>query len=337
VGQPMPLDQFKRREFVALIGGVTVWSISARAQQPEPLRRIGVLINFRADDPEGQARLTAFRQTLQEIGWKNGDNASVDARWAGDDAELYRRYAEELVALAPDVILAGSSPSVAALQWATRSVPIVFAFVVDPLGAGFVNTLARPGGNATGFTAFEYSISGKWLELLKEIAPNIRRLAVLRDPAVAAGVGQFAVIQSILPSSDFELSSIDTRDASEMERALDIFAREPNGGVIETASVSGTTHRKTVISLAMRYRLPTVYPFRYYVAEGGLASYGPDPIDQFKRAAKYVDRILKGAKPGDLPVQAPTKYNLIINLRSAKAIGLALPPTFVATADEVIE
>jgi putative ABC transport system substrate-binding protein len=197
--------------------------------------------------------------------------------------------------------------------------------------------LARPGGNATGFTAFEYSISGKWLELLKEIAPNIRRLAVLRDPAVAAGVGQFAVIQSILPSSDFELSSIDTRDASEMERALDIFAREPNGGVIETASVSGTTHRKTVISLAMRYRLPTVYPFRYYVAEGGLASYGPDPIDQFKRAAKYVDRILKGAKPGDLPVQAPTKYNLIINLRSAKAIGLALPPTFVATADEVIE
>ena len=215
--------------------------------------------------------------------------------------------------------------------------PIVFAFVVDPLGAGFVNTLARPGGNATGFTAFEYSISGKWLELLKEIAPNIRRLAVLRDPAVAAGVGQFAVIQSILPSSDFELSSIDTRDASEMERALDIFAREPNGGVIETASVSGTTHRKTVISLAMRYRLPTVYPFRYYVAEGGLASYGPDPIDQFKRAAKYVDRILKGAKPGDLPVQAPTKYNLIINLRSAKAIGLALPPTFVATADEVIE
>ncbi len=197
--------------------------------------------------------------------------------------------------------------------------------------------MARPGGNATGFTAFEYSISGKWLELLKEIAPNIRRLAVLRDPAVAAGVGQFAVIQSILPSSDFELSSIDTRDASEMERALDIFAREPNGGVIETASVSGTTHRKTVISLAMRYRLPTVYPFRYYVAEGGLASYGPDPIDQFKRAAKYVDRILKGAKPGDLPVQAPTKYNLVINLRSAKAIGLALPPTLVATADEVIE
>jgi putative ABC transport system substrate-binding protein len=333
----MPLDQLKRREFVALIGGVMAWSISARAQQPERLRRIGVLINFRADDPEGQARLAAFRQTLGEIGWKDGDNVRMDVRWAGDDAELYRRYAEELVTLAPDVILAGSSPSVASLQRATRSVPIVFAFVVDLLGAGFVSTLARPGGNTTGFTAFEYSISGKWLELLKEIAPNVRRLAVLRDPAVAAGVGQFAVIQSILPSSAFELSSIDTRDASEMERALDIFAREPNGGVIETASVSGTTHRKTVISLAMRYRLPTVYPFRYYVSEGGLASYGPDPIDQFKRAAKYADRILNGVKPGDLPVQAPTKYNFVINLRAAKAIGLALPPTLVATADEVIE
>jgi putative ABC transport system substrate-binding protein len=241
------------------------------------------------------------------------------------------------VALAPDAILAGSSPSVAALQRATRSVPIVFAFVVDPLGAGFVTTLARPGGNTTGFAAFEYSISGKWLELLKEIAPNVRRLAVLRDPAVAAGVGQFAVIQSMLPSPAIELSSIDTRDASEMERALDMFAREPNGGVIETASVSGTTHRKAIISLAMRYRLPTVYPFRYYVLDGGLASYGPDPIDQFKRAAKYVDRILKGAKPSDLSVQAPTKYYLVINLQAAKAIGLAVPHTLVATADEVIE
>jgi putative ABC transport system substrate-binding protein len=292
----MPLDQLKRREFVALIGGVTAWSISARAQQPERLRRIGVLINFRADDPEGQARLTAFRQTLRELGWIDGDNVCMEARWAGDDAELYRRYAEELVALAPDVILAGSNPSVAALQRVTRSVPIVFAFVVDPLGAGFVSTLARPGGNATGFTAFEYSISGKWLELLKQIAPNVRRLAVLRDPAVAAGVGQFAVIQSMLPSSAFDLSSIDTRDASEMERALDAFAREPNGGVIETASVSGTTHRKTIISLAMRYRLPTVYPFRYYASEGGLASYGPDPIDQFIRAAKARSRAISRSR-----------------------------------------
>jgi putative tryptophan/tyrosine transport system substrate-binding protein len=216
-------------------------------------------------------------------------------------------------------------------------VPIVFAFVVDPLGAGFVTTLARPGGNITGFAAFEYSISAKWVELLKEIAPNVKRLAVLRDPAVAAGVGQFAVIQSMLPLSAVELSSIDTRDPSEMERALDTFAREPNGGVIETASVSGTTHRKTIISLALRHRLPTVYPFRYYVLEGGLASYGPDPIDQFQRAAKYVDRILRGAKPNELPVQAPTKYDLVINLRAAKAIGLAISPTLLATADEVIE
>jgi putative tryptophan/tyrosine transport system substrate-binding protein len=333
----MPIDQLKRREFVTLIGGVAAWPITARAQQPERVRRIGVLINFRPDDPEGQARLTAFRQTLRELGWMDGDNVRMDVRWAGDDAELYRRHAEELVALAPDVILAGSSPSVAALQRATRSVPIVFVFVVDPLGAGFVTTLARPGGNTTGFAAFEYSISGKWLELLKEMAPNVRRLAVLRDPAVAAGVGQFAVIQSMLSSPAIELSSIDTRDASEMERALDMFAREPNGGVIETASVSGATHRKAIISLAMRYRLPTVYPFRYYVLDGGLASYGPDPIDQFKRAAKYVDRILKGAKPSDLPVQAPTKYYLVINLQAAKAIGLAVPHTLVATADEVIE
>jgi ABC-type uncharacterized transport system substrate-binding protein len=313
------------------------WPLAVRAQQAKGMRRIGVLINFRSDDPEGEARVTAFRQTLRELGWMDDDNVRMDVRWAGDDAELYRRYAEELVALAPDVILAGSSPSVAVLQRATRSVPIVFAFVVDPLGAGFVNTLARPGGNATGFAAFEYSISGKWLELLKEIAPNVRRLAVLRDPSVAAGVGQFAVIQSMLPSSAVELSSIDTRDAGEMERALEIFARAPNGGVIETASVSGTTHRKTVISLAMRYRLPIVYPFRYYVLDGGLASYGPDPIDQFKRAAEYVDRILKGAKPSDLPVQAPTKYYLVINLRAAKAIGLAISPTLLASADEVIE
>jgi putative tryptophan/tyrosine transport system substrate-binding protein len=262
---------------------------------------------------------------------------SFDARWAGDDAELYRRYAEELVALAPNVILAGSSPSVAALQRATSSVPIVFAFVVDPVGAGFINSLARPGGNTTGFLAFEYTISGKWLELLKNIAPDVRRVAVLRDPAVAAGIGQFAAIQSTVSSSAIELSSIDTRNAGEMERALNKFAREPNGGVIETASVSGTTHRETIISVVMRQRLPTVYPFRYYVLAGGLASYGPDPIDQFKRAAKYVDRILKGEKPSGLPVQAPTKYYLVINLKTAKAIGLDIPPTVLARADEVIE
>jgi putative ABC transport system substrate-binding protein len=333
----MPLDQLKRREFVTLIGGVAAWPITARAQQSERVRRIGVLINFRADDPEGQARLTAFRQTLRELGWMDGDNVRMDVRWAGDDAELYRRYAEELVAVAPDVILAGSSPSVAALQRATSSVPIVFAFVADPVGAGFITTLSRPGGNTTGFTAFEYSISGKWLELLKEIAPNVTRVAVLRDPAVAAGIGQFAAIQSMVSSSALELSSIDTRDVNEMERALDKFAREPNGGVIETASVSGTTHRESIISVVKRQRLPTVYPFRYYVLAGGLASYGPDPIDQFKRAAKYVDRVLKGAKPSDLPVEAPTKYYLVINLKTAKAIGLTISPELLATADEVIE
>jgi putative tryptophan/tyrosine transport system substrate-binding protein len=259
-GRPMPFDQLKRREFVTLIGGVAAWPITARAQQPERLRRIGVLINFRLDDPEGQARVAAFRQTLQELGWIEGHNVRIDTRWAGDDAELYRRCAGELVALAPDVILAGSSPSVAALQRATSSVPIVFAFVVDPVGAGFITSLAHPGGNITGFTAFEYSISGKWLELLKKIAPNVTRVAVLRDPAVAAGIGQFAAIQSTVSSSAIELSSIDTRDASEMVRALDKFAREPNGGVIETASVSGTTHRETIISTVMRHRLPTVYP-----------------------------------------------------------------------------
>lgn len=328
----------RRREFIAALGSTAAaWPLAVSAQQAERKRRIGVLLNFRLDDAEGRARVTAFGQALQELGWIEGDNVRTDTRWAGDDAELYRLYAEELVALAPDVILAGSSPSVAALQRATSSVPIVFAFVVDPVGAGFITTLARPGGNTTGFTAFEYSISGKWLELLKKIAPNVTRVAVLRDPAVAAGIGQFAAIQSTVSSSALELSSIDTRDASEMERALDKFAREPNGGVIETASVSGTTYRETIISVVKRQRLPTVYPFRYYVLAGGLASYGPDPIDQFKRAAKYVDRILKGAKPSDLPVQAPTKYYLVINLQTAKAIGLAISPTLLATADEVIE
>jgi ABC-type uncharacterized transport system substrate-binding protein len=328
----------RRRKFIALLGGAAVaWPLSADAQQSEKKGRIGVLMNFLPDDPEGQARVTAFWQALRELGWIAGDNVRTDVRWAGDDAALYRRYAEELVALAPDVILAGSSPSVAALQRVTRSVPIVFAFVVDPVGAGFITTLARPGGNATGFVAFEYSISGKWLELLKEIAPKVTRVAVLRDPGVAAGIGQFAAIQTSASSSTVELSAIDTRDASELERALDTFAREPNSGIIETASVSGTTHRKIIISLAMRHRLPIIYPFRYYVLDGGLASYGPDPIDQFKRAAKYVDRILKGAKPSDLPVQAPTKYQWVINLKTAKALGLTIPPSVLARADEVIE
>jgi putative tryptophan/tyrosine transport system substrate-binding protein len=326
----------RRREFITLLGS-TAWSLAARAQQPEQVRKIGVLMNFPSSDEEGQARVRAFAQALQKLGWTEGSNAHIDTRWAADDADRYHRYSEELVALKPDVILASASPSVAALLRVTRSVPIVFANVIDPVGAGFVTSMARPRGNATGFTAFEYSISGKWLDLLKEITPNLTRVAVLREPSLAAGIGQFAVIQSTASSSGVDVSAIDSRDAGEIERALSAFAHEPNGGVIIAASSSATTHRELIISLAMRYRLPNVYAFRYYPASGGLASYGPDSIAEFKRAAAYVDRILKGEKPADLPVQAPTKYELIINLKTAKALGLAIPPILLARTDEVIE
>jgi putative tryptophan/tyrosine transport system substrate-binding protein len=326
----------RRREFITLLGS-TAWSLAARAQQPEQVRKIGVLMNFPSSDVEGQARVRAFAQALQKLGWTEGSNAHIDTRWAADDADRYHRYSEELVALKPDVILASASPSVAALLRVTRSVPIVFANVIDPVGAGFVTSMARPRGNATGFTAFEYSISGKWLDLLKEITPNLSRVAVLREPSLAAGIGQFAVIQSTASSSGVDVSAIDSRDAGEIERALSAFAHEPNGGVIIAASSSATTHRELIISLAMRYRLPNVYAFRYYPASGGLASYGPDSIAEFKRAAAYVDRILKGEKPADLPVQAPTKYELIINLKTAKALGLAIPPILLARTDEVIE
>jgi putative ABC transport system substrate-binding protein len=301
------------------------------------VRKIGVLMNFPSRDEEGQARVTAFAQALQKLGWTEDKNARTDTRWAADDADRYRRYSEELLALTPDVILASASPSVAALLRVTRSVPIVFANVIDPVGAGFVASMARPRGNATGFTAFEYSISGKWLELLKEITPNLTRVAVLREPSIAAGIGQFAAIQSAAASSGVELSAIDSRDAGEIERALAEFAHEPNGGVIITASSEAAIHRELIISLATRYRLPNVYPFRYFVASGGLASYGPDSIANFKRAAAYVDRILKGEKPADLPVQAPTKYELVINLKAAKTLGIEIPPTVLARADEVIE
>jgi putative ABC transport system substrate-binding protein len=327
----------KRRVFIKLLGAAAAWPLAAQAQQREQVRKIGVLMNFPSSDDEGQARVTAFAQALQRLGWTEGKNARTDTRRAADDADRYRRYSEELVALTPDVILASGSPSVAALLQVTRSVPIVFANVIDPVGAGFVTSMARPRGNATGFTAYEYSISGKWLELLKEITPNLTRVAVLREPSLAAGIGQFAVIQSTASSSGVDLSAIDSRDAGEIERALAAFAHEPNGGVIITASSSAVTHRELIISLAMRYRLPNVYPFRYYPASGGLASYGPDTISDFKRAAAYVDRILKGEKPADLPVQAPTKYELVINLKTAKALGLEVPPTLVARADEVIE
>jgi putative ABC transport system substrate-binding protein len=328
---------YKRRQFITLLGGAAAWPLAARAQQREQVRKIGVLMNIPSNDEEGQARVTAFAQALQKLGWTEGRNARTDTRWAADDADRYHRYSEELVALTPDVILASGSPSVAALLRVTRSVPIVFANVIDPVGAGFVTSMARPRGNATGFIAFEYSISGKWLELLKEITPNLTRVAVLREPSLAAGIGQFAAIQSAAASSGVELSAIDSRDAGDIERALAEFAQEPHGGVIIAASSSAVTHRQLIISLAMRYRLPNVYPFRYYPASGGLASYGHDTISDFKRAAAYVDRILKGEKPADLPVQAPTKYELVINLKTAKALGLAVPATLLARADEVIE
>jgi putative tryptophan/tyrosine transport system substrate-binding protein len=298
------------------------------------MRRIGVLMNTRLDEPEGQTRVTAFMQGLEKLGWTGDRNVRVDIRWAGDDANLYRRYATELVA--SDVIVASASPSVAALQQVTRSVPIVFANVIDPVGAGFVDSLARPGGNTTGFTVFEYSISGKWLELLKKIAPNVTRVAVIRDTS-GGGIGQFAAIQSTAPSLGVELTPIAVRDAGAIEEAVAAFARSANGGLIVTASSLVVPHRDLIFVLAARYRLPALYPLRFYAVAGGLASYGPDIIDNFTRAAGYVDRILKGEKPADLPVQAPTKYELVINLKTAKALGLAVPPSLLAIADEVIE
>jgi putative ABC transport system substrate-binding protein len=330
----------QRREFMALLGGAAVaWPRTARAQQADRMRRVGVLESRAADDREGQARLAVFLQGLRELGWTEGRNVRIDYRWsAAANADRYRTYAAELVALAPDVILASASVGVAALQQTTRTVPIVFVNVIDPVGAGFVASLARPGDNATGFTLFEYSLSGKWLELFKEIAPNLTRIAILRDPAIAAGIGQFAVIQAMAPPSfGVELSPIDERDGGEIERNIAAFARAPNGGLIVTASQGAVANRELIITLSARHRLPAVYPFRYFVTDGGLISYGPDTTEQYRRAASYVDRILKGEKAADLPVQAPTKYELAINLKTAKALGLTVPPLLLARADQVIE
>jgi putative ABC transport system substrate-binding protein len=301
------------------------------------MRRIGVLQSLAADDPEGQVRLVAFAQGLQELGWAVGRNVGIDTRWAAGDADRFRSYAAELVTLAPDAILATSSPSVVALQQATRTVPIVFTTVIDPVGSGFVESLARPGGNATGFSIFEYGISGKWLELLKEIAPRVTRVAVIRDPALASGGGQLGALQAAAPSFGVELSPVGVRDAPEIERAVTAFARGANSGLIVTGSALAVAHRNLIVTLAARHQLPAVYPFRFVVAAGGLISYGPDLVDQYRRAAGYVDRILKGEKPADLPVQAPIKYELVINLRTAKALGIEVPPTLLARADEVIE
>jgi putative ABC transport system substrate-binding protein len=326
----------RRREFITLLGAVG-WPLGARAQQGERMRRIGVLAGQAADDARFQTFVGAFLQALALLGWTIGRNVRIDIRWATANAADIRRHAAELVALSPDVILAPGASTVGPLLQATRTVPIVFTIVADPVGAGFVDSLARPGGNATGFLAFEYSLSGKWLELLKQIAPNVTRAAVLRDPANPTGTGQFGAIQAVAPSLRVEVNPVNMRAAGEIERAIDAFARASDGGLILTASGLAYLHRDLIITLAARHKLPAVYFERLFVAAGGLISYGPDLVDQFRRAAGYVDRILKGEKLADLPVQAPTKYETVINLKTAKALGITVPPSVLSRADEVIE
>jgi putative ABC transport system substrate-binding protein len=326
----------QRRQFIALLGGAVTWPLAARAQQDQRVRRIGVLSSLAEDDPESVARRPVFEQALKALGWTNGSNLRVDYRWGADDAERVRKLAAEIIALAPDVILTSGNSVLGPLMQATRTIPIVFVQVIDPVGTGFVKSLARPGGNITGFTPFEYSLAAKWLELLKQIAPHVTRAAVIRDPTRGSGIGQFAVVQAIAPSLGMELSPINAPDVSEMERETAAFARSPNGGLVVT--VGGTaTHRDLIIALAAKHRLPAVYPYSYFVSSGGLVSYGPDTIDQYRRVAGYIDRIFKGEKPADLPVQTPTKYNLAINLKTAKSLGLAVPHAMLTRADEVIE
>jgi putative tryptophan/tyrosine transport system substrate-binding protein len=311
--------------------------LAARAQQSDRMRRIGVLNGQAANDPDAQANIAAFLQGLQQLGWTDGRNVRIDHRWAAGNPADIRKYAAELVALAPEVILATGASPLGPLMQATRTVPIVFAIVPDPVGAGFVDSLSRPGGNTTGFMQAEYNLSGKWLELLKQIAPGVTRAAVLRDPAITAGIGQFAIIQSVAPAVGVEVSPVNVRDAAEIERAVTAFARTPNSGLILTASALSVVHRDLIVTLAARHKLPAVYYRRLFVIGGGLISYGADFLDQFRRAAGYVDRILKGEKPADLPVQAPTKYELVINLKTAKSLGLEIPSSILARADEVIE
>jgi ABC-type uncharacterized transport system substrate-binding protein len=325
----------RRRAFITLLGSAATWPLGARAQQAERVRRIGVIAG--ANDQLTQARHAAFFQELQQLGWTEGRNVHIDARWSAGNVAEIRRYAAELVALAPDVIFTSGSSSMGALLEATRTVPIVFAIVPDPVGSGYVKSLSRPGGNATGFMMFEYSLCGKWPALLKEIAPHTTRAAVLRDPAVPAGIGQFAVIQSVAGSVGVDVIPVDLTDAAEIARELADFAQSGNGGLITTASALSLVNRDLIITLAARHKLPAVFQERNYVAAGGLISYGPDFLDQFRRAAGYVDRILKGEKPADLPVQVPIKYELVINLKTAKALGLTMPPSLLARADEVIE
>jgi putative tryptophan/tyrosine transport system substrate-binding protein len=325
----------KRREFITLLGSAAAWPITARAQQPSGMRRIGVLVNLPSDDSESQARVGAFLQGLQEFGWTIGRNVRVEYRWATDAASLSRNAAE-LVALAPDVILANANPSVWALQQVSRTMPIVFVASTEPVGSGLVESMARPGRNATGFASAEFGTSAKWLEMLKEVAPRVMRAAVLQDP-LTGGAGQFAAIQAVAGSFGVALSSLAASDVSEIERSVAEFARAPNGGLIVSRGAPTITHRDLIVKLAAQHGLPAVYPLRLFIAAGGLISYGPDVVDQYRRAASYVDRILKGEKPADLPVQAPTKYELVLNLKTAKALGLDVPTTLLARADEVIE
>jgi len=331
------MSDMRRREFVMLLAGAAAWPLAARAQQGRTMRRIGVLMNLAADDPEAPIRLAALLQGLQQLGWTVGQNVQIEYRWGAGNADLMRKHAAELAALALDVILAHSSAAVAPLLETTRTVPIVFAVVADPVGAGYVESLARPGGNATGFTNFEYSIAPKWLELLKDIAPDVTRAAVLRESAIAAGPAQFGAIRAVAQSLGMEVRPVEVRDSGEIERAITAFAPGSNAGLIVTGSPAAIVHRALIVVLAARHRLPAVYNTRIFVANGGLISYGVDLADQFRRSASYIDRILKGEKPADLPVQAPTKFELVINLKTAKALSLEIPPGILARADEVIE
>ena len=327
----------KRRAFIALIGGAAAWPLGARAQQPERVRRLGVLMNVAAEDRVGQVRIAAFVQALAQLGWSHGRNLQIETRWTEGHPDQIRKHALELAALAPDAILAPGSAVIGPLLQATRAVPVVFVHVTDPVGGGFIDSLARPGGNATGFALHEYATSGKWLELLKQVAPSVTRVAVVRDPALASGAAQWGVIQAMAPSVGLEVIPVNMRDARELERSVAAFARGSNGGLIVTASTVAVVHRDVIIAVAARHKLPGVYYERFFVDAGGLMSYGPDLIDQYRQAAGYVHRIFKGEKPGDLPVQAPTKYELVINVRTAKTLGLEISPTLLARADEVIE
>jgi len=327
----------KRRDFITLLGGAAAWPAAARAQQGERNRRVAVFTALAPDDPENQSRIAAFQQEMQRLGWTEGQNLRITYHSVGSDAEHVRKEAAELVTLAPDVILANGGTTMVPLHQLNRSVAVVFVNVPDPVGAGFVASLARPGGNATGFTVYEYGISGKWLELLKQVAPGVARVAVLRDPANPSGMGQWGVIQAVSPSFGVELRPVDNRNADEIERGITTFAQEPNGGMIVVANAFSVVHRDLIIRLAARHRLPAVYPYRFFCIGGGLIAYGVDDIDQYRRAAGYVDRVLRGARPADLPVQGSSKYQLTVNLTAAKALGLEIPPTLLARADEVIE